>query len=310
MKNFFYFLLITILFGLNSCDTKDEKQKLNWSKFIWTSDIIDGKIYTKTAQLVPFKFENNPKQYYMQLDIGADANILYGIPYYQIINSKHTNDTAKFVTINGEVGNFKFKNATFYVMKNFGSLIDPKDTLPNIGTIGLEFFKNKILVINFPNQKFLIIDSSSTLPTSIIDTAQMIDVVIRNNKLFIPVQTADTVFTNFFFDTGSSRTYLKTTKSLWQKLTGRKGNEKDNIYSKEWAWGKEILTVSAPSKTYLIIAGVKFTNPIVSFDSMRVDKFENWPFKVDGLIGNALFYDKYTIVIDFVNNKFGLVENK
>jgi hypothetical protein len=69
------------------------------------------------------------------------------------------------------------------------------------------------------------------------------------------------------------------------------------------SWGKEVALVGAPVKGTLTIGTLQVPNAIAYFESTGI-------VETDGFLGNALFYDEYTIIIDLRENRFGLLRNQ
>ena len=86
-------------------------------------------------------------------------------------------------------------------------------------------------------------------------------------------------------------------------MTGLQGTEKNTIRIKVPYWGEEVSLVGAPVKGTLTIGTLKVSNPIAYFESTGI-------VETDGLLGNALFYDEYTIIIDLRQNRFGILRNR
>lgn len=65
------------------------------------------------------------------------------------------------------------------------------------------------------------------------------------------------------------------------------------------SWGDEVGLVGAPAKGALTIGTLRIANPVAYFTSTGL-------VETDGILGNALFYDRYAIVIDLQRNRFGV----
>ena len=106
-------------------------------------------------------------------------------------------------------------------------------------------------------------------------------------------------------DMGTSPLPLVTTKALWQKATGRTGNEPDN----------QVLTlentkfIGAPIQKKTCIGILQITHSMAYFvpEQASLD-FENCPFRIKGFIGNEPFYKDYTVIIDLPHKRFGILQ--
>lgn len=298
--------IIFLLFAVESCSAAIE-----WSQFEWISSTVGNKTFDRAAILVPVKLKNNPKTFWMQLDTGTDVTVLYQIPFNQL---KYPVQPIKgkdnFVALSGTIGNCPFDSLPVYMYKDFGDSLNDKDEHPVIGSVGQDILVGRILVLDFPKKRFCLTDSLDPAVKSLIPRANFVDLNRRNNKLFVHMQIADTSSDDFFYDSGASLFPISTSKTMWQKLTGLKGDEKRIIRMKVPSWGKEIVLLGAPVKGALTFGTLHVDHPIAYFDSTGMLDFSQWPFKTDGLLGNALFYDEYTVVIDLVHNRFGILKDK
>jgi hypothetical protein len=303
INKFFVFLL---LFIVESCSAGME-----WSQFEWTSSSIGGKKFDRVAILVPMKLKNNPRTFWMQLDTGSDFTVLYQIPFSQLnYPIQPIKGQEAFVPLSGTLGNCPFDSFPVFMYEDFGDSLNDKKEYPVIGSVGQDMLVGKIFVIDFPKGKFCLTDSLDPEVKSLLSQASWVNLNRRDNKLFVHLQIADTSSDDFFYDTGASLFPLTTSKAMWQKLTGKKGDEKSNVRMSVSSWGNKVVLIGAPVKGNLTLGTLKVANPMVYFDKTGTIAFSSEPFKTDGLIGNALFYDEYTVVIDLVHNRFGIIKDR
>ena len=300
------FIVIFLLLAVESCSAAIE-----WSQFEWIGSTIGDKTFDRAAILVPVKLKDNPKTFWMQLDTGTDVTIIYGIPFNQLdYPIQPMKGQEGFVALSGSIGNCPFDSFPVLIYKDFGDSLNGKEEFPVIGSVGQDILVGRILVLDFPKNRFCLTDSLDPAVKSLLSRASYVDLNRRNNKLFVHVQIADTSSDDFFFDTGSSLFPISTSKAMWQKLTGLQGNEKNVVRMSVPSWGKEAVLVGAPAKGDLNFGTLHVTNPMVYFDSTGLIDFSQWPFKTDGLLGNALFYDEYLVIIDLIQNRFGILKDK
>jgi hypothetical protein len=300
------FFIILLLLAVESCSAGIE-----WSRFEWISSTIGDKTFDQVGILVPVKLKGNPKTFWMQLDTGADFTVLYQIPFNQLkYPAQPITGQEDFVALSGSIGNCPFDSFPVFMYKDFGDSINDKKEHPVIGSVGQDILVGRILVLDFPKKRFCLTDSFDTAVKSLLSRASFVNLNRRDNKLFVHVQIADTSSDDFFYDTGASLFPMTTSKAMWQKLIGLQGNEKSNIRMSVPSWGQEAVLIGAPSKGALTFGTLHVTSPIVYFDSTGLIAFSQGPFKADGLLGNALFYDKYTVVIDLIHNRFGILKDK
>jgi hypothetical protein len=283
--------------------------KMEWSSFAWTSE--------KEAMYVPVKLEFDKTVYWLQLDTGCKESLVYDVPLKQLTGQTEFQD--KYSVLNGEIGNYGFRNERFWIKKHYGERILSSGKHNEIGTLGLDFFMDKILAIDYPNCRFCVCDSLTELPEELSKRAEFTRVRIKFGKLFLEELEFDNKpLKGIFLDTGSSRfTLVLLLKYHWQKLTGKKGNEQDNQYLDVPAWGEKVSLIGAKAKGILRLHNLEIENPMVYFDPhLPVSGIKRFLmrigmsiFKVDGIMGNAPFYDKYIVILDLRQNRFGFLKS-
>lgn len=286
-------------------------REIPWSPFEWISFSIGDKTFDRAAILIPVKLTGTTRALWMQLDTGSDATMVYEIPWKQLHLTvpQAAGDSSK-ILLSAAIGNQWFDSLWVRMAYGFGDSLTEKEERPVIGTIGQDWLIGRILLLDFPHKRFCLLSSVESIPKEFLARASFVDLHNRNNKLFITIEVADTASNYFFFDTGSSLFQIVTTPALWKKFTGLRGDEKNIARLKVPSWGKEAILLGAPTKGPLKIGSLTVRNPTVYFDSTALNDFTTWPFKVDGLVGNALFYDHHTILIDLIKNRFGVLRNK
>jgi hypothetical protein len=300
-------------------------QKLmNWSSFKWGHDtvILDGKkgYVPRSAIFLPIIFNNDPRHYYLQLDLGSDAKILlYSLPANvdkskvcskpaitnNAVNCYRVNDTLK-----GKFGNLPFTadSSTYMLMRNKNdtgtNYTIAMGNSPIIGTIGLNYFKGKKLMLDFPRQQFTFATDATVLPFTYRDSADYVRLHISNNRIFVPVTIGDTTYNTLFYDCGSSIFDLLISKKIWQKITGRNGDEKDNIHLSLTSWGTNTEAIGAHMKDKVKIGRYTYDAPLIFYSPAYADFKAT--FGCDGLFSNTSFYSK-TILIDLIHNRLGIL---
>jgi hypothetical protein len=283
--------------------------RMEWSNFEWESN--------KEALYVPVRLEFDKATYWLQLDTGCEETLIYEVPLKQLTGQMEFRD--KYFTLSGEIGNYRFARVRFRIKRNYGSQVASSGNHSEIGTLGLDFFKGKILAVDYPRERFCIGDSQTELPEELVKKSGFTRVRIRHGKLFLEeLRFSDRPLNGIFLDTGSSMfTLVLLLKQRWQKLTGKKGDEKDNHYLEVPAWGKKVTLVGARAKGILSLGDLEIEDPMVYFDpripasgvkSILV-RIGIRIFRVNGIMGNAPFYDRHAIIIDLQQNRFGLSES-
>jgi hypothetical protein len=103
------------------------------------------------------------------------------------------------------------------------------------------------------------------------------------------------------FDTGSSEFSLVVDLGNWSKITGLTDPEKASVKHEGSAWGKSVLFYGAPASSQLKLGKVEQGIPIAFTRQGAPDSFARTSYKVDGIIGNAPFWDGI-VVLDLTAN--------
>lgn len=282
---------------------------MNWSNFAWTAE--------KEAMYVPVKLEFDASTYWLQLDTGCEETLIYDFPLRQLTGQ--TEFKGKYFVLNGKIGNYEFRNERFRIKRNYGKEILPSAKFNEIGTLGLDFFMQRILIIDYPNDRFCVCDSLTELPEELLKKAEFTRVRIKFGKLFLEELEFDNKpLKGIFLDTGSSRfTLVFLLKSRWQKFTGKKCTQQGDYYLELPAWGKKVSLIGAKAKGILRLRDLEIENPMVYFDPhlpisgikrflMRIGMSI---FKVNGIMGNEPFYNEYTVILDLQQNRLGFLKS-
>ncbi len=279
-----------------------------WSNFEWAAATIGAKKFDRAALLVPITLQDVRGQYYLQLDAGSDTSGFYEVPYNQVMkNVGRTQAIPGRATWTGSLGKYRVTNLPIEVKRKFGDPVDPNDEHPVIGTLGLDFFSRRVLVLDFPGRRFAVRDAEQA-QFEVEKQAVFVPARYRDGKLFIPVTLGGKLFEDsFFFDTGTSALPMTMSQRLWKELTGKSGAEPDNIVLEVNSWDVKVKLIGSRLRGSVAIGPVTLDNPEAYFNQSDPQEFENWPYKVSGLIGNAAFYDSFAVIIDSPRNRFGIV---
>jgi hypothetical protein len=284
--------------------------RMEWSNFAWES--------RKEVLYVPVRLDFDASTYWLQLDTGCNKSVIYDVPLRRLTGQTAFKD--KYFVLNGNIGGYEFKNERFWIKKGYGSEFSPSEKYNEIGVLGLGFLVRRILTVDYPNERFCVCDSLAELPEELVKKTRFAGVRIRHGKLFLEeLRFRDKPLTGIFFDTGSSMfTLVLLQGQRWRELTGRKGDEEDNDYLEVPAWGGEKVTlVGAKAKGILRLGDLEIEDPMVYFDShipasglMRLlVRVGIRMFGVNGIMGNAPFYDEYTVILDLRQNRFGFLKS-
>ena len=284
--------------------------EVRWSAFRWEGATLGGREYEHVAILVPIESPQLGGRYWLQLDTGAESDLwIYRAPLAQLLaRGGAAYDSARGVRIDGAIGEYPLRQAPVQVLRYAGDTIDAGDAIPKIGTLGLQFLESRVLLLDLPGARFALLDSAQALPAWAAG-ASWVPIEHRDGKMFIPLRVGGQEYRGFFYDSGASLFALSTTPELWRELTGRNGTEPGNTVLRVPSFGQQIVMRGAPVPGPVSVGDAALQGPLafyVAEGPPRLD-FHTWGFPVDGLVGNALFADRYVVIVDLPRRRFGLV---
>lgn len=326
MKRIIKFLGLTLLIVIAVCgisyltdkrtytswkltNNSTDKTEISWARFIWGADTLSGKYYDKAYMQIPCNLEGLPNVFTFQFDLGANLTGVYEnsfssfYPLRQELKNEierlksplqFWNKNIVFKNCKINFGNYTATNQVSFIYRNYGQKIaNPNltDTF-HLGTIGADLFKDKILIIDYPNKQFAICD---TFPKDF--AINLIDIELDNNRRVILPMTIHNKSYRIMFDNGSSLFPIITEAKNISKFSTLHDVDTLQISS----WGKKHNVTSKMINDTFILAGQTFSNVKVyaNHSGLGIDN------TTDGMTGNALFWDKI-IIIDFKSKKFGV----
>ena len=290
-------------------------QKLNWIPFEWVSDSISGKYYDKLAINIPISIDGLPHKFKMQFDLGAVTTVIYGnsiakyLDKYSGFNNKI--DSTKSFIINGQknpmfknvglsLGNVSFGERNIGYFKDYGEPI-PTDSIytsteKHIGTIAPDLFKDKYLIIDYPNKRICV---TKNLPRKLAKVDFQACSITRGRITIL--LTINGKVENLMFDSGSSMFSLITSQENANQISVN--NIVDSLSANSWgdnmtAYGKKITSEVKFGKTILQPSNVYYVK-----NEMIAEFFKQQ--NIWGITGNAYFLNKI-VIIDYKNSRFGI----
>jgi hypothetical protein len=254
--------------------------------FEWSNDSLNGVFFEKTAMHIPIHFENDTNTYYFQLDTGSDQTFLYdfdslhmNLPLNLLIENEFKSDIGLLKTV-------KLNTKNCYL----------EDGRLHIGTLGADFFINKIIEIDFPRQQIKFLQSYDSTSFQIkkmkLSYGRPVIQIERQNKTY-----------DFMFDTGSSLFELWTTKSLWNKFREKSANVDEFPIS---SWGTINSTYRSALNRSISVGfcnSIKITHVWYNSNKKFTQGFRT--LNIDGIIGNKPFLNQI-LLIDFESKKIGV----
>lgn len=284
---------------------------ISWAKFEWSGATLSGKYFDRVAILIPCKIEGLPYNFTFQFDLGIGATEINqnSISSFLKVNPdlsrriknlksplQFWNSRKRFNELTINFGNIKASTENGFLKKNYGVKYDVSNSSDNtvyhIGSIGTDMFRNKILIIDYPNQRFAICD---TLPDSYkISFSNMeLDTI---GHIILPMQLKGKNY-KVLFDNGSSIFPLLVDGSRINEFSTSPDIDTLGVNS----WGVMHSATGRLMKDSFQLAGHTFSKVEVfayHIKSLKTNLF-------DAITGNILFWDK-TVIIDFKHKKFGV----
>ena len=287
----------------------NNSQSISWAKFEWTNEELNGKYFEKTAMFIPCRVDGITNPFTFQFDLGADLTRIYENAFSSFYSQspkleqkiKRLSSRLQFwdnrksiENVSISFGNYKAINKNGFLHKNFGKKEEIKnenDTI-HLGTIGADLFREKVLIIDYPNKHFAICDR---VPSEY--QKNLIDIELdKGGRVILPMKIRNKNY-RIIFDNGSSLFPIMTLAKNISNYSSSADIDTIQISS----WGKTHSVTGKLIKDTFELAGLKFSNVKVyaNHSGLGIDN------STDGSAGNALFGDK-TIIIDFKNKKFGV----
>lgn len=319
-------IAIAFLFALLSpIFTKAQSENIfsgkGWMPFLWKSSKLGNRTFDKAAIAVPFKIDSVDADFTLQFDLGAPNSMLYGngIDYFlnrdSVLKAKldtvnkrfwiQNQRNGSFKALNTYLGNIKYTFNDMVYFKGYGDTLTSdsikKHKPMSIGTLGTDFLKNKVLIIDYPNQRFLILDSLNTKQQSDFD---FVDARLDLGTLKIPFTIDGTPYW-LMFDTGSSIFSIMTDEQHYNTFTGN--TQVDSLAIRSWGQTKMVYGKQINKQVKLGNATLP-NNYVYMIPGNGLDDFYRQE-KIIGLTGNAYFLNN-VVAIDFKHLKFGVYKYK
>jgi hypothetical protein len=280
-------------------------QQLEWIPFKWVKSNLSGKVYDKAAIFVPVSIDDLPDEFVMQFDTGADVTRLSGNtiePYLKnnkLLREKLDTATSWFNNIHLHLGAVDFNRRDVLYMKNYGyvpqKLFTRKKQTVRVGSIGTDLFRDKALIIDYPNTRMAVSDS---LPVEYKDLPYERIKLDSQNRAIIPFRINGKEEW-LLFDTGASLQQLSTIKERALAISDSivvdslKGN----------SWGNRITLLKLKVNKPIEFAGKVLENSIVDYEKDHYFDSFYVMYDIWGTTGNAYFWNNI-VIIDYKNKTF------
>ena len=287
----------------------------DWIKFLWISDSMGNRNFERSGMNVPVKIAGLPYNFTFQFDLGDLHTEIYENSLNAVYAANPSlekkvgrlrslfqfwNKNKSYKDISIEMGEYVFKSKDCFVRRNYGENF-PKDSILrnqalHIGSIGIDLFKNKVLIINYPLQQFCITD---TVPGNY--RVSMVPIELNNaGMILLPMKLRGKTY-DCLFDNGSSIFQLIGSSTRIDEYSTAKDNDTLPVSS----WGTIHNMTGRKMTDTVEIAGQKFYDVEIYADHRKEFQDPAITDKPYLVTGNALFWNK-TIIIDFRNKRFGI----
>ena len=281
----------------------DYSDQISWIRFNWVSDTLSGTVFEHAAIFIPCQLKGIQNPVTFQFDLGSDLTGVYENPFRQASISQ----TKSYGHI--KIGGIECKTHELelnfpaltihynsgYVFDHYGDSMPPKnqkDTF-HIGTIGRDIFRDKVLIIDYPEKR---IGICNEIP-KIYDKKHFFSIKTDLSKRIIIPCKLNNKKLNLLFDTGSSVFKLITHEENILKFPISEPIDSLEISS----WGHKHHVTGHTLLSPINILGRSFKSPCiyVNHSPYGIDK------KTDAVTGNALF-KKNTLIIDLKKKRMGV----
>ncbi len=274
--------------------TSELIESLPGTSFEWKG--AEG-VSDKAVMLVPVELDG--QEYWFQLDTGSDVTMLYGTKEAETRGWRESKQW--FVGVPAvRVGGAYFDSVDVFIKEEMAG------GGKTAGTLGLDLLQGKVAVLDFPQQRFCVVQHTD-MPSEVLARTVFVPAEVRDNKLFVLIRAGGEELVGIFFDTGASSFPLVVDLDLWRRLTGKKGHDDATSILNISSWGKTVPMVGAEMQGVLEIGEVRMDRAMIYYWGDQPRFFEQWPFPAAGLLGSALFIDEVVVIDLGQPTRFGIL---
>lgn len=307
------FVTLALVFMLS------EAKAQKFAEFKWVNDSVSGRYIEKLAILLPVQIENLPNRFLMQLDLGSNQTVIRGntigsfYQKYPDLKSKldsinlckvQTHECPHINDLNVKIGGVFDCNVNAACFQGYGVKVPVDSLSPEveilIGSIGTNVLKDKVLMIDYPNNRMSITDASAVDASSYSFSPFQFLKENEDNRLLLPFSANGQDF-RVMFDTGASMFQLSAPEKNARMICDSKAVDSLLINS----WGEKQRIIGLESNVELRFGEKVLPQLKVYYDPSNKYDFFYESNNVFGLTGNALFLND-VIVIDYQNKRFGI----
>lgn len=279
-----------------------------WTDFHWLDIDVNGHRFDRAIMLVDAAIDGLPGRHRLQFDTGAHRNILHGAAVADV-RASFLPAAGREMRISGRMAGLTVSGEPFLIWPRYRAMLAPGRPLPIIGALGAPFLQSRVLVIDYPRARLGFFDGAAGVPPAIARAAQFVPIEYRDAKMYVPIEVAGERQAGVFFDSGASAFPLVLGQAEWERVTGRKPEDARNQRMLVPGWTKSSTFIGAPLAGALRLGPAVKQAPLVFFSPDAEFRFDAVP-DVRGLIGNALFADRFAVIVDLPRRRLGLIASE
>lgn len=178
-----------------------------------------------------------------------------------------------------------------------------------LGTLGLLFYGNRGLIIDQVGQRLGAPRAGAPLPASVTDRMRWTEARERNGRLELPFLWRSTSLGNLVYDPGSSLVPVVLEPEAWRQVTGRRGDEPDNLRLAFPTAGDSLILVGAKPAGPLVLGAISFDDVAVYFAQSGPPALARPPLGagVVGVVGNQLFQGYRLVYVSVRAGRLGVL---
>lgn len=277
-------------------------------RFIWDGVIVNSKWEPHSAILIPVRIGNIPRTFYMQFDTGSSTTIFYKNKV-ESINSKYPSELRNEENKDLYSSIIKFGRSSIDLnhisaRENGNVAVDWNNKYKKeiIGTVGVDFFDQKIITIDYKHRQISVVNSLVAKKELKIKFSAF---MYMNKSILFPslIKNRKTIL---FFDSGSSRYALLTDRKTAEDLA----NKDVNVLKSDVQSLNKVLTAnSLKTDEIMTIADRKIPIGYSTYMEGVSDGQLAMMMKlgIGGMTGNKLFLD-HKLIIDTKLKRFAITD--
>lgn len=288
-----------------SATTAAHRAQPQWHRFTWFGAQLGGEHIARLAIHVPVSLAGLAGEHHLQLDTGASHTVLHGGALRDLDPSFVP--AGRSMAVTGTIAGVEVTNEPVGLIPDFRATAMQGTPSPVVGSLGLSFFAQRILVLDYPGARFTVLSKDAELPDRLEQRAEFLPATLRNGKLYVPVMFDGRPQTDVFFDTGASAFALITSPERWRALTGLEGTESSNVRRTGSSWDTDLTLIGARMRGQLAVGEAVIKRPVIWHTADSRFTFNAWP-NTCGFIGNEVFAERFIVILDLSRGRFGVAK--